>query len=367
MSFFARLRFWLLPPYSVKTVLQLALTVLAICAVVLNGILSYGRISRETMAQARATAESVATLVASNNMSAYVFNDVEAIRFNLSQVVKLPGVDAIAIHRADGTVLAESRKPGASTAQGIGDQVPIPDVPEDLHTVDGRITPEFFETWVRVNAASDGRSGWVRVDYSMEQRRTSLEHLWHRSIYTLAATIAFILLLIPLILSWALAPIRRLSGIASNLSAQLGRGIGIGIDSRITEARALATALNKASLDVADQMARTQVIVNTAAVGIIGLDVQGRVVSANPATTSLFGREESELSRLPLEACIPGLTAQCLVGLFGEFADTPGRVYRIVRTDFHGTRRDGTRSRSRSRWVRHRQPICCATSVSSET
>lgn len=340
MSIVRRLRWCLLPPYSINTVLQLALLGLAVCMVAINGAISYDRISRETMDNARTTAESVATLVASNNTSAYVFDDVAAIRFNLAQVVRLPGVDAIAIYRPDGSVLAESRKPGSGTGADIGEQVPLPDFPAAASTADGRITPQFFEIWVRLNAGSDQRTGWVRVDYSMEQRRIRLDQLWRRSVNTLLATIAAIILLLPFILNWALRPIRKLSEVAGNLSSQIGSSIEVNYGS--TEASALAAALNKASRDVAEQVARTRVIVDTAAMGILSLDVQGQVISANPATTSLFGREESELLGQPLERCIPGLDGQSLRGLFGDFGETPGRVYRIVRTDFHGTRRDGT-------------------------
>ncbi|MBI2746940.1 MAG: PAS domain S-box protein [Burkholderiales bacterium] len=340
MSVARRLHWWLSPPYSIKTVLLLALSALAVCMVVLNGAISYERISRETMASARETAESVASLVATNNTAAYVFNDLETIQFNLAQVVQLPGVDAIAVYRPGGAVLAETRKARSATSSGIGEQVPLPELPPGVSAVDGRITAQFFETWAPLNAGSEGQPGWVRVDYSMEQRSLRLDQLWRRSVNTLLVTIALIMLVLPFILNWALRPIGRLSEIAHNLSTQIGSHIAI--DASSTEARAMAAALNKASHDVAEQIARTQVIVNTAAVGIISLDQLGRVISVNPATTSLFGREEGELLGQPLEQCIPDLDATSLCNLFGDFSETPGRVYRIVRTDFRGTRRDGT-------------------------
>lgn len=340
MSIVRHLRWCLWPPYSIKTILQLALLGLAACMVLINGAISYDRISRETMANARATAESVAILVASNNTAAYVYHDIGTIRFNLAQVVRLSGVNAIAVYRPDGTVLAESRKPGSAPDTSTGGPVPLPDSAPDAMTVDGHITAEFFETWARLNAGSDQRPGWVRVEYSMQERSLRLEQLWRRSAATLLATIAAIMLVLPFILNWALRPIRRLSDLAGNLSVQIGNHVAT--DSSSIEANTLATALNKASHDVAEQVARTQVIVNTAAVGILSLDLQGNIISANPATTSLFGREEYELKEVSLEKCIPGLDAGSLHSLFGELSDTPGRVYRIVRTDFHGTRRDGT-------------------------
>jgi len=326
----ARLRRLLAPPYSLNTILLLALTGLTVLVVILNGVLSYQRIDRDTMHQAQQQAHSIASLVAGSNTEALILADYAAIESHLQQVAQLPGVAAIALARRDGRLLAEVRSGGSR----IGGQLALPQADE------GRIRGEVYEAWSGIRTGQDVPLGWVRVDYSLEQRTLELQRLRRRALTTLLVTIGLILLVLPFLLNWALRPIRRLSGIAGNLSAQIGRQITI--DSSSLEARQLATALNKASHDVAEQVARTQVIVNTAAVAIISLDADGQVISANPATTSIFGREERELLGQPVSQCIPGLGSDMLHSLLGELEDAPGRVYRIVRHDFHGLRLGGT-------------------------
>ena len=326
----ARIRRLLAPPYSLNTLLLLALTGLTVLVVVLNGVLSYQRIDRDTMRHVQQQAHSIAGLVAGSNTEALIVGDYAAIESHLQQIVRLPGVAAIALARRDGRLLAEVG-PGGSR---IGGRLELPDAEG------GRIRGEVYEAWSAIRVGDGAALGWVRVDYGLEQRTLELERLWRRSLLTLLVTIGLILLVLPFLLNWALRPIRRLSDVAGNLSARIGRQITI--DSNSLEARQLATALNKASHDVAEQVARTQVIVNTAAVAIISLDAAGNVISANPATTSIFGREERELLGQPVEQCIPGLGADMLHSLLGELEDAPGRVYRIVRHDFHGLRLGGT-------------------------
>ncbi len=103
----------------------------------------------------------------------------------------------------------------------------------------------------------------------------------------------------------------------------------------------LANALRPLEQGIEAQMARTRAIVSTAADAIIGLDDQGNVVTTNPATTSLFGVPEEELLGYPLEQIVPGLSIDFIREQFGtEYHD--GRLRRIVRHDFFGTRVDGT-------------------------
>lgn len=341
MSFARRLRERLSPPYSLSTLLLGALTGLTLIALLLNGLLSYDRLSRETLVTAKRLANSVAALVAGNNTEALILNDIAAVESNLVQVIQLPGVDAIAVIRADRRLLVEVSKKGDASVSRIGGQVALPAFIADSQVPQDRLDDSRYEAWSGIGMASGSPLGWVRVQYSLEQRRLELERLWKKTLWGLLLTIALILAVLPFIINLVLRPIRRLSDITGNLSTQLGHRFAI--DATSLEARRLADALNKASHDVAEQVARVQVIVNTAAVAIISLDDKGQVISANPATTSIFGREESELLGLPLERCVPGLNEELLRSLCGGLGDIPGRVYRIVRNDFFGTRIEGTR------------------------
>lgn len=327
------------PPYSLRTVLMLALTALSLVMVAANGLLSYQRIDRDTLANAQKQANSLARLVASSSIEAMVLNDIGAIESNLLQVVRLPGMDAIAVVRADGRRLVQVERSGNDIRSRIGGQEQIPET-----GVDGMISPRIFDNdyqaWAVIGLPRRAPLGWVRVDYSLAQREIEQERLWQRSLYTLLLTIAAIVALLPFILNWALRPLEQLSDIARCLSSQIGRQVVT--ESSSLEARTLAQALTKASHDVAEEVARTQVIVNTAAVAIISLDARGRVISANPATTSIFGLEEQDLQGRPLEQSIPGLSDAILRELFGELDQSATRVYRIVRHDFFGVRMGGT-------------------------
>ena len=336
----AGLRRRLAPPYSLRTILLLALSALTVVVIVINGVIAYQRISRDTLATVRQQADSIAALAASSNTEALILNDIAAIESSLVQLVLLPGVERIALARQDGRLLVEVGLRDGRPVSRIGGRMALPDFAADGSAPSRDVPAGVHEAWRGVSVG-DGRAlGWVRVHYSLGQRRMELDRLWGRSITTLLLTIALILLLLPLILNWALRPIRQLSGIAGKLSGQIGHRIEI--QSSSLEANLLAEALSQASHDVAEQVARVQVIVNTAAVAIISLDAQGRVISANPATTSIFGREEGELLGQPLEQCIPGLSHEMLRNLCGGLEDSPGRVYRIVRHDFFGTRMEGT-------------------------
>lgn len=340
MSLARRLRERLSPPYSLSTLLLSALTGLALIVLLFNGLLSYERLSRETLVAAKRQAYSVATLVAGNNTESLILNDIAAIESNLEQVVQLPGVHAIAVIRADRRLLVNVSNMGERSVSQIGGQVQLPAFTEGRQVPQDQLNDNQYEAWSGIGMDSGAPLGWVRVQYSLQQRRMELDRLWREALWALILTIALILGILPFIINWALRPIRRLSAITGNLSAQIGHRFAV--DSTSLEASRLADALNKASHDVAEQVARVQVIVNTAAVAIISLDSMGRVISANPATTSIFGREESVLLGLPLEQCIPGLSGDMLRSLCGELEDSPGRVYRIVRNDFFGTRMEGT-------------------------
>jgi PAS domain S-box-containing protein len=336
----ARLRQSLRPPYSLSTQLLLTLSAMTVIIVVANGVVAYQRISRETMERATAAANAIAGLVASSNTDALITNDIAAIESSLLQVVRLPLVEGIAVLRGDGRPLVAVRQDGEKVRSEIGGTRPSMTASPPPLARTGRVEGDRYATWESIPLRSERPLGWVRVDISLMQRAEELERLWRRSVNTLLATIAAILLVLPLLLHRSLRPLRQLSTLAGHLSDQIGQRVEI--QSSSLEAHRLSEALNQASHDVAKQVARTQVIVNTAAMAIIGLDVEGCVVTANPATTSIFGREESELQGLPLEQCIPGLGVDMLRSLFGELEDSPNRPYRIVRQDFFGTRMDGT-------------------------
>jgi PAS domain S-box-containing protein len=327
------------PPYQLKSILLLTLSILAVLMIGLNGVISYQRIQRETLITARTQSTSIASLVAKENLEAMVINDIGSIESSLKQVSQLPDVETIAVARADGRILTTAQN-GQTRIYGFGWKFQLPAQGTTEREME-QVREDRLTAWAPIGVEGRPPLGWVKLEYSLAQLRLEVQRLWRNSLDSLLLTLLLILAILPFLLEIVLKPIRRLSFIAGKLSTNIGRQIPI--DTSVLEAKLVADALNAASLDLALQAARTQIIVNTAAVAIIGLDDNARVVSANPATTSLFGQEESELIGQPVATCIPGLTETELQSMFGDRADLQDkRVYRIVRQDFRGTRRDGT-------------------------
>jgi PAS domain S-box-containing protein len=105
---------------------------------------------------------------------------------------------------------------------------------------------------------------------------------------------------------------------------------------------AMLHLMKQASQSIQEQILRSRAVVNTAADAILGLNKDGVVMSANPACTSLFGRDESQILGQPVQMCINGLSAELLHNFFGEVHRDYGRPSRIIRQDFSGSRADGT-------------------------
>lgn len=335
----SRFRKFIRPPYQLKSILLVVLSSVAVLMIVLNGVVSFLRIQRETLITAQNQAVSIAGLIAKENLEALIVNDVGAIESALRQVSQLPDVDTIAIARANGRLLTTAQD-GESKIYSLGWKI---SVPQSQHA---DITPfternDQLTVWAPIGIAKQAPIGWVKLDYSLTQRRLEVDRLWRNSLDALLLSLLILLVLLPILLELVLKPIRNLSRLAGKLSSSIGHEIQI--DTKVSEVQVLADALNEASRDLSQQAARTHIIVNTAAVAILALDDQGRIVSANPATTSLFGREEKELLGQSVDACIPGLASSTLNELFGQNSNGLGEhVYRIVRQDFLGTRKDGT-------------------------
>ena len=327
------------PPYRLNTIILLSTSTVVVMLAGLYSLLAYERLGRETMASAKRWSDSVAQLVASSNTSAFILNDHAAVESNLKQVALLPGIESLAIFRGDGRLLAEVQRDGdllRSTVGGTERMTQPPPVPQPRA---GDVQNNAYVSWAALELGQDQRLGWVRVRFSLAQRSQELERLWHQSLLGITTIVSLVLASLYVILGWVLGPIRVLSRFAQKLPQQLGSEVAI--SSTCQEANQLSVALNQASRSMVEQIASVQAIVNTAADAIIGMDAHGRVVTANPAATSIFGRMEEELRGQTLERCVPGLSAAVLRELFGNNQDSDGRPRRIVRHDFFGTRSDG--------------------------
>lgn len=327
-------------PYSLTTIiLGGALVVVALVAGAYSAI-AQNRVAAETLNTAKEWAESVAALVAKGNTTALIANDMEVLESNLRGVAGLPGIRNVAIFRADGRMLMQAFQLNKQVqSRFAGDER------MNLPRTGGGVPPAaikdtFYETWSVVESGPALPKAWVRIQFSLQERSNDLSRLSKQLLLGTFLLIGCVLLGLHLIVAKAVRPIRALSSFAQKMSSNIGAQITTG--GCCVEVNQLASALNHASHDIAEQMRRMGVILDTAAEAIMGVDARGVIVTVNQAALSFFGRPEQALIGLSLDACIPGLELPALQEMFGDSAGGYCGASRVVRSDLFGRRADGT-------------------------
>jgi hypothetical protein len=120
MQALSRLNAVIAPPPSLRTAIMTGATVVILVLGSVFAALAYNRLEAVTWANAKNWSESMARLVASGNASALILNDVAAIESNLQQVAELPGIDRIAVYRADGRQLVVAFKQDQEIRSEVG-------------------------------------------------------------------------------------------------------------------------------------------------------------------------------------------------------------------------------------------------------
>lgn len=340
MRLFSHLRGIFFAPYRLSTTILVASSLVVGVLAGLYSALAYERLGRETMQSAKSWSDSVATLVASNTATAFILKDLASMESSLLQVAQLPGIDNIAIFRADGRVLAEAYtlQGQVSSRVGGGTRMTVP--LQGTQSLPGSVRGGVYESWSGIQTGTGYPAAWVRVQFSLDQRSAELTRLWNQSLLVTAVLIGLVLASLHFILAHALRPVRQLSAFAEHLPLQIGSHIHVAPG--CVEVNQLGAALNLASRGIAEQVGRVQAIVNTAAEAIIGLDAHGRIASVNPAATHVFGRPQEALLGHAFERCVPGLDITVLHGVFAHGEGHSPAQRRIVRSDFFGMRADGT-------------------------
>lgn len=340
MQLLTRMRLFSNTPRRLSATILVGASVLVTMLAGISTFFVYERLERETMASVQTWSQSIAHLASTVSATSYVLNDIASIESNLMQVAGLPGVNNIAVFRADGRLLTQAYWAEEKISSRVGGPERMVVPLTGGHRPPGGVKNDFYESWAGIDVGGVSPAAWVRVHYSLDQRSLELQRLWRESLLTTLLVMALVLLGLHLIVSRALRPIRLLSDFAVKIPTQIGSQIDV--PEGCVEVNQLGLALNQASRGMAEQVGRVRAIVNTAAEGILGLDDQGRIVSINPATSSVFGRPDAQLLGRPFEECVPGLKTSDLLEMFRNTADYPGGVNRIVRQDLFGTRADGT-------------------------
>lgn len=340
MQALSRLKAGIAPPYSLRTAIMTGATVVVLALGAVFAALAYSRLEAVTWANAKNWSESMAHLVASGNASALILNDVAAIESNLQQVAELPGIDRVAVYRADGRQLVVAFKQGEAIRSEVGAKARMVVPLDGAQQLPGALQANYYEAWAPVLIREASPSAWVQVHFSLSQRNIELRQLWMASGLGIALLLVLVIASLHYITARALQPIRALSQYAKEMPTHFGSQIEVSHNS--IEVGQLGTALNEASKGIAEHIGRTQAIVNTASEAIIGLDAQGKIATLNPAVSSFFGRPEETMLNQPIENCVPGLSVQALEEMFDQSSAYRAGVNRVVLKEFFGTRADGT-------------------------
>lgn len=340
MQALSRLNAAIAPPYSLRTAIMTGATVVVLVLGSVFAALAYNRLEAVTWANAKNWSESMARLIASGNASALILNDVAAIESNLQQVAELPGIDRIAVYRADGRQLVVAFKQDQEIRSEVGGTARMVVPLNGASQLPGAVHANYYEAWAPVLIHDANPSAWVQVHFSLSQRNIELRQLWVTSGLGIALLVALVIASLHYITARVLQPIRALSRYAKEMPTHIGSQIEVSHNS--IEVGQLGTALNDASRGIAEHIGRTQAIVNTASEAIIGLDSQGKIATLNPAVSSFFGRPEESMLNQSVESCVPGLSVQALEEMFDQSSAYRSGVNRVVLKEFFGTRADGT-------------------------
>lgn len=342
---------------SLRTQLLLTAAGLSLAGLLIVVPLSLSRQLQQTAQESHEWASALAILAAHASSQPLQEGDFAALDGALQEVVALPGVQAIEVFAPGGMPMLQLHRTAPDRVASVRPRHTGPQTPplQGL-VVDGEhITA--FASLLAANRSTDGRpvelsqfarEGWVRVDFSSAARIATARHNW---LITSALSLLLVLLALgafALFLRRTVRPIRALSQHANALADAPGSTLMLRWGSQ--EVRELGRAINRSSQELAQRMAETQqklsrlqAILQTAADAIIGVDEEGRVVSANPAAERMFGLDLQALIGRWLSDLLPGMDAAQLRQTMADGMLIHSTQSRVGRVEMDANRHGDTR------------------------
>lgn len=319
-----------------------------VCATtMLSATLSHLRLSEKTRNGADKQTHALARSAASGSAQYLLTRDFASLEKVLLDIARFPGVTRIALYRPDGQSVLQVVAGNAGTLGSVSYENSRMSPPAEARSVEGvdvNGAPQLV-AWEPVK--EDDPVGWVALTYSLSGEHETLRDLWHESLIGALAIALVTFAALFWFMSRALRPLQNAARFARQLATRVGQTLDQ--DSRSEEVAELTDALNGASTRLSEQLmalrvseAQTQALLQTVPDAIIGLDVNGRMVLANPAAAGVFGMPVSDMLGKPAEILIPDLSSKKLPRLIEEGILVGGRDTRIARIEMEGLRRDGT-------------------------
>ena len=327
-----------LPPYGISTIIMAATLVVMLVSTTVYGFYAYRSVVAQTQQMAQANAESVARMVAGNSGAALVAGLPRNLQGYAMDGVQLPGLERISIYQPDGTNLMEVTRSADGVRERTGRDL-SPGERANGMPISGK-KDGVYSAWQQVDKDSAKNNVWVRADYNLDAYLHDLHWLWVKFLFMDLGMIAIVMACLYTIVRMTLRPVSALTEFAAQIPNHMGKELILPPSS--SEALQLQEAVNQASRGIAAQVNRVSAIVSTSVGAIIGLDAKGVVTSANPATSSIFGRSDGEVLGQAIACCIPGLNEAELNAMFAGGMEHAMNISRVTRHDFMGTRADGT-------------------------
>ena len=258
---------------------------------------------RDASAAIRRQASVMAESIASLSIHYLLVEDYASLEALLKRIGEFPNVLSLAVSDAKGAVLSRVVSVGDDQAAADYGAEQL-ETPRDL-AAGPLILDDRIVVW---HPIIEGKLyGWVRVDYSLQTLKDLKRGIWRDTLRAGVLVVSASIVLILFLLRRYLQAIRRITVFAKNLNER--RGESLHIEGTALEIEELAFALSETSLKLRDQdqslresgedlerlRSQNTLILQSVGEGILGLDLQGRHIFANPAAVQLLGYEVTEL------------------------------------------------------------------------
>lgn len=331
---------------------------LVACSVIIGvttiGYLSYTARLKQVEQEAAAWASSLAGMTSRATASMVLERDYGSLEIFVDELVALPGIQKATIVRSGGQVVIESTLTDKGHITAIpADQRITPPLTRSL--VEGQIV-HAHEPLLGTGRSHDSllspedwlRFGWVDIEFNQSERKRTAIRQWIIDGAVAAVLLTALFWILAIFLRRVFGPIDALTRFAPAMAAQPGVNVRLRWGSH--EVRELGHALNATSEQLARQIEtqqlrfrRLQAILETAADAIVGVTIDGRISSVNPAAERMLGLDANALGGQPLLQWLPGMDATRLQQIMDEgmlFHSTQSRVGRV---EMDALRNDGTR------------------------
>ena len=298
-------------------------------------------------------AQALAGNIAASAAAGLIQGDFDTLEQLLMQSISFPGVLSLKIVDPGGRALADVVGDGKGSGELRFGQAYAPPETKAESFVETAAEGGSQLFWQTIRAGNT--VGWVRVEYSLEPVRAAKRAIWVDNLRAGLIALAFTSGIVLLYLRRPLRHIKLAREFASRLDHHDGTPLPL-VDTT-AEFAALTDALNQAATSIVESKrsaereaaklgsseARSRAILRTMRDGVVLIDPQGKILSANDQIFEMFGYEEGDLVGHNVSLLMPEPHRSAHDGYLQHYQTTRQRGIVGRRVEVEGQRRDGSR------------------------